>query len=160
MKAQQLLDDLALTMGLQALPLNEDCCARLVFDSKIAVDFESDPLSGELFLKCEIGALPLSGREALFRRLLEANLYGQQTLRATLALDSSQQAVVLWRAVFAEELSLTAFTKIVEDFVNCAEGWMGAIEQGGGESDAPIGGLPGLGAGGMSGPGAGGYLAV
>ena len=147
-------------MGLPALPLNEDYCARLVFDTKITVDFESDPLSGELFLKCELGALPHSGRETLYRRLLEANLYGQQTLRATLALDPTQQAVVLWRAVFAEELSLTAFQKVVEDFVNCAEGWMGAIEQGGGESDAQVGGMSGHGTGGMSGPGAGGYLVV
>ena len=152
MKAQQLLDDLARTMGVPALPLNEDHCARLVFDGKIAVDFESDPLSGELFLKCELGPVPLSGLQGFYRRLLEANLYGQQTLRATLALDPTQQVVVLWRAVFAEELSLAGFEKIVEDFLNCAEGWMGEIERGdaGFEPQAV----------GMMGQSMGGYMAV
>lgn len=152
MKAQQLLDDLARTMGLPALPMNDEHCARLVFDDKISVDFESDPLSGELFLKCELAALPLSGREGLYRRLLEANLYGQQTLRATLALNPTQESVVLWRAVFAEEMSLSAFEKVVEDFLNCAEGWLGAIEQVGLDTSTAPSGLPR--------PGSAGYLAV
>lgn len=152
MKAQQLLDNLASTMQLPGLPLNEDHCARLVFDSNIAVDFECDPLSGELFVHCDLGFLPLSGREGLYRRLLEANLYGQQTMRATLALDPSSETVVLWRVVLAEELSLEAFQKVVEDFLNCAEGWMGEIERSGARSEPQSGGMPDA--------SMGGYMAV
>lgn len=156
MKAQQLLDNLAATMGLPALPLNGDQCARLVFDTKIAVDFESDPISGELFLYCDLGTLPLGGREALYRRLLEANLFGQQTLRATLAIEGSSDMVVLWRAVLCEELSLEAFQKVVEDFVNCAESWIELMAKGGPGTDTPASRDPG----GLPPPAMGGYMQV
>jgi hypothetical protein len=152
MNAQQLLDSLASTMGLPQMPLNSDHCARIVFDGKVEVDFESDPESGELFLHCSVGALPHGGREALYRRLLEANLFGQETSRSTLAVDAGTESVVMWRADLCEELSLISFQQIVEDFVNCAEGWMAEVEQAGhGNSSEPLAGtsgeapLPGMG---------------
>jgi hypothetical protein len=144
MNAQQLLDSLASTMGLPPMPLNSDHCARIVFDGKVEVDFEGDPESGELFLHCSVGALPRLGREDLYRRLLEANLFGQQTSRSTFAIDAGTESVVLWRADLCEELSLIAFQQIVEDFVNCAETWMSAVEQAGhGDSSEPLAGTSG-----------------
>ena len=90
MNARQHLQDIALTLGLPALDFDSNGCARMLFDGKVAVNFESDELSGQLHLYCDLGELPLRGREALYRALLEANLFGVQTQGATLAVDGSQ----------------------------------------------------------------------
>jgi hypothetical protein len=79
MKAEQLLNDIARTLGLPELALNDEGCARLLFDGQVAVNFENDPLAEKLHLYADLGELPLRGREALYRALLEANLLGAQT---------------------------------------------------------------------------------
>ena len=44
MKAEQLLNDIARTLGLPELALNDEGCARLMFDGRVAVNFENDAL--------------------------------------------------------------------------------------------------------------------
>ena len=131
MKAEQLLNDLGLAMGLPGLVFNADGCARLVFDGKTAVNFESEPETGQLILYIALGPLPAEGREALYLSLLEGNLFGTQTFGATLAVDSLNHEVVLCRNLIADELSAQSFTVIIENFVNCAEQWRAQIEGGG-----------------------------
>lgn len=132
MNARQHLKDIALTMGLPALDFDANGCARMLFDGKVAVNFESDELAGQLHLYSDLGELPLRGREAVYRALLEANLYGVQTQGATLAVDGSQDQVVLSRSVLVEELSLNSFSLVLEGFVGCAEYWQQFLANGAG----------------------------
>jgi hypothetical protein len=138
MKPEQLLNDLGLTMGLPDLKFNEQGCARLVFDSKTAVNLESDADTGQLQIYTDLCPLPPEGREALYLSLLEGNLFGLQTQGATLAVDSANHQVVLCRTLVAEELSANAFLAIIESFVNCAEQWRAQIEGGGQQPPAPV----------------------
>lgn len=128
MKAEQLLSDLGLTMGLPGLTFNTDGCARLVFDDTHAVNLESDTQTGQLLLYITLGPLPAAGREALYLSLLEGNLFGAQTDGATLAVDSLNHEVVLCRTLVADELSAQSFTEIIEKFVNAAEQWRARME--------------------------------
>lgn len=130
MNARQHLQDIALTLGLPALDFDSNGCARMLFDGKVAVNFESDELSGQLHLYCDLGELPLRGREALYRALLEANLFGVQTQGATLAVDGSQDQVVLSRSVLVEEISLGSFSQVLDGFIGSADYWQTFLAEG------------------------------
>lgn len=157
MNSRQHLKDIALTMGLPALDFDSNGCARMLFDGKVAVNFENDEVAGLLHLYSDLGELPLRGREAVYRALLEANLFGVQTQGATLALDGSQDQVVLSRSVLVEELSLSSFTKVLEGFLACAEYWQQFLADGAGGALASSGAA--LADNGQR-PGAGPYMQV
>lgn len=129
MNTAQCLNDLGLTMGLSDLVFNDEGCARLVFDGKIGVNFESDAETGQLFAYATLGPLPAQGREALYLSLLEANLLSAtEHFGATLAVDSLNNEVVLCRHLMTDELSSQSFNQIIEHFVNCAEQWRYRLE--------------------------------
>jgi len=139
MDAPRLLEHLARAMGVEGLAFNADGCACLMFDGRIALNLESDPVAGRLHLYVELGSLPSRGREAVYRAMLEGNLFGAQTGEATLAVDAAKDAVVLCRTLWAEEVSATAFNEIVQAMVGCANVWQQALAEGtlGGNAQAP-----------------------
>jgi hypothetical protein len=142
MKPEQLLNGLGLTMGLSELKFNEQGCARLVFDSKVSVNLESDADTGQLQIYTDLCPLPPEGLEALYLSLLEGNLFGLQTQGATLAVDSANYQVVLCRTLVVDGLSANDFLAIIESFVNCAEQWRAQIE--GGVQPQPAAAMPTL----------------
>jgi hypothetical protein len=93
----------------------------------------------------------------VYRALLEGNLFGIQTKGATLAVDGSQDQVVLSRTVLMEELSLSAFSELLAGFVGCAEYWQNYMAEGVGAAAASARQEPG-----DTGqrPGAGGFMQV
>jgi hypothetical protein len=137
MDAHQLLNHLGVAMGLPALAFDEQGCARLMFDGKLEVNLEHDSDTGLLQVYAVLGPVPARGREALYRSLLEANLFGGQTFGATLAIDGSQQEIVLCRSVAPEEISSPGFAALIEQFVAATESWQQRIGAGGGEAAAP-----------------------
>jgi hypothetical protein len=138
MDTQQLLEHLARTMGVEGLAFNADGCACLMFDGRIALNLESDRIADRLHLHVELGALPSQGREAVYRALLEGNLFGAQTGEATLAVDKAADTVVLCQALRPEELSGATFIEAVQAMVSCADVWQKALADGslGGELPA------------------------
>jgi hypothetical protein len=138
MDAPQLLEHLARTMGVEGLAFNADGCACLMFDGRIALNLESDRVTGRLHLHVELGALPSRDREAVYRAMLEGNLFGAQTGEATLAVDKAADAVVLCQALRSEELSGATFIEVVQTMVRCADVWQKALADGslGGEAPA------------------------
>lgn len=123
MKTEQLINDLGLTMGLQGLTMNEDGCARLVFDDKLAVNFEHDPETGELVIYMTLSLIPAEDREAFFLSLLEGNFARTQTAGFTLAVDSNNDEVILCQSILNEELGTASFVRIIENFINIGEQW-------------------------------------
>lgn len=129
----QLLLDLGQTAGLtQPLRFDAQGCARLVFDTSLAIDFERDDDARVLQVYSVLGPLPAEGREALYRRLLEANLFGAATSGSTLAVDGNTQEVVLCRTVDVDEMGGPAFVQLVERFVATADDWKKLLLSGGG----------------------------
>ena len=157
--ADQLLLDLGQTAGLpQPLRFDAQGCARLVFDTRLAIDFERDDDAGVLQVYSVLGPLPAEGREALYQRLLEANLFGSATAGATLAVDGQTREVVLCRTVDVQETGGPAFVRLVERFVAAAEDWKKLLLSGAsaGPSASPAGAGPAPGA--MMGVPMGGFL--
>lgn len=137
MDAPRLLEHLARTMGVEGLAFNADGCACLMFDGRIALNLESDRLANRLHLHVELGPLPSRGREAVYRALLEGNLFGAQTGEATLAVDKATETVVLCQALRPEELSGATFIEAVQTMVRCADVWQKALADGTLDGEAP-----------------------
>ena len=128
MNADQLLNELGLTMGLPNLRFDEHGCARLMFDGKTAIDLEADSETGMLQVYSVLSPLPAEGRETTFLSLLEGNLFGTQTHGATLAVDSLYNEVLLCRTVDTEQMSGASFATMIERFVDSVETWKERIE--------------------------------
>jgi len=130
MDAMKLLEHLGHNMGVENLAFNAQGCSSLLFDDRIALNLESDRDAGRLHLHVELGALPSHDREAIYRALLEGNLFGTQTGEAALAVNPITEAVVLCRSLWSEEVSGTAFVEIVKTMVSCADVWQRALANG------------------------------
>jgi hypothetical protein len=132
MTADELLNDLGLTAGLQDLRFDTNGCARLMFDGKTAVNFENDEGAGCIHLYTPIAPLPPDKLDTLYRTLLEANLFGEKTLGATLAIDDLEHEIVLCRCVQVQDATGKSFAEILERFVSAAEDWIERINHVGG----------------------------
>lgn len=120
----QLLLDLGQTAGLsQPLRFDDHGCARLMVGTHLALDFERDAEAGVIQLYSVLGPAPAQGDAALYRQLLEANLFGADTAGATLAIDGPMREIVLCRSISAEGLAAPAFVQTVEQFIAAAEDW-------------------------------------
>ena len=129
MKAEQLLNDLGLTMGIKGLMFDDQGCASLVFDQKYTINLELNASTEQLHLYSDLGALPGQDREQLYLKLLNGNLFHAETGGATLAVDSVQQQVVLCRVLNPEPLSGKDFCNIIEAFVNAVAQWQDKINE-------------------------------
>lgn len=120
----QLLLDLGQTAGLpQPLRFDDQGCARLTVDSHLHIDFERDADADLIQLYSVLGPMPARDNEALYRQLLEANLFGLETAGATLSIDPDQREIVLCRTIRAEGTAAPAFVQLVERFIAAAEQW-------------------------------------
>lgn len=123
MNIPDLMSELGKQMGLEDLKLDRDGVCRLVFDGKLAVDFESGEDGRVLHLYSILSPLPGEGTEMLCLRLLEANLFGRGTGGATFAVDPDPGDVVLFRTFDMERTDFQGFINQLESFVNHLEGW-------------------------------------
>jgi hypothetical protein len=127
MDPDQLLQSLALALGLPNLRFNASGCARIAIDGAPALNFERDAAGSAVHLYSVLGPLPPEGREALYTQLLQGNLFGTSTAGASLAVDNAHGEVVLCRTVVTELTSSSMFTSLVEGFVAAAEDWQGRL---------------------------------
>src|SRR5687768_3051537 len=118
------LAELGAQIGLSDLALDENGLARVVFDGTLTVDFESMDEGRVLHLSSVVAALDGSDREeALFERLLQANLLGIATGGAHFSISEGDGEVLLERKLPVEVLACSSFVNAVETFVNHLEGW-------------------------------------
>lgn len=121
MTITDLLADFGRKAGLGSLSLDESGVCRLSFDQSLIVDLEFDSGAGLLHIYSAVGPIPAEGKEAVFGALLSANLFGSETGGASLAIDPSQNEIILCRSVNPDHLDSTAFEGILESFVNHLE---------------------------------------
>jgi hypothetical protein len=121
--AQDLLAAYGQLVGLANLRFDAHGCARLMFQESLAVDLEVDAGAGCLHAYSVLGPVPAGDREALYRKLLEANLFGTQTGGATLAVDAVQEEVLLCRRVDLNTATATSFAEFLAEFARGARQW-------------------------------------
>lgn len=138
MQTQPFCTQLVQSLHLPGLAFNEQGCARIVFDGKVTIDLEHDPVAGELHLRSDLAPLPAIGGEALYRSLLQANLPGQQTLGATLAIDEVEGQIVLSRSLLVAALGPDELLDLLQRFCASAAYWRQTLSQ------APLGNTPAI----------------
>jgi hypothetical protein len=129
-QAQELLSAYGQLAGMPGLKFEPHGCARLLFDKSIAIDLEIDEEAGCIQVYGVLGVVPSTGREALYRRLLEGNLFGTQTGGAALAIDPVQDEVLLCRRVDLATTNAVALTECLETFAGLIEQWQRRLASG------------------------------
>lgn len=145
MKLDDALGALGRRMGVAGLAFNAEGVCRMVFDGRHVIDCERCGETGQqqAYLYSVIARQPAEGREALYQRLLAANLFGRETGDAVLALDAVAGEVLLQQKFDAEGLTEDAFATLVERFVDRVEHWSDALAQVAAPQDHPNGMDPG-----------------
>ena len=123
MKPEALPQDLAAALGMPDLAFDAEGRARIIYEGKVDIDLALDPAAGELHLTTDLAEMPSSNGEALYIALLHANLRGQQTLGATLAIDEAAHMIVLNRTVMTRELTADDLLELIQRFCASAMYW-------------------------------------
>lgn len=123
MKPETLPQALAAALGLPSLAFDAEGRARIIYEGKVDIDLALDAEAGELHLTTDLAKMPGADGEALYIGLLQANLRGQQTLGATLAVDEAAHMIVLNRTVMTSELASDDLLDLVQRFCASAMYW-------------------------------------
>lgn len=126
---RSLLREFGERSGIPDLVLDEENACRLSFDGRIEVDLNVEPELAEAHLSSEVGRVGDERQAAIYRELLEANLYWIGTGGATLALDGEAGRVILAYREPLEQLDLERFMQILEGFVNTTEYWLDRLDR-------------------------------
>ncbi|MCL1889253.1 MAG: type III secretion system chaperone, partial [Desulfovibrionaceae bacterium] len=106
------------------LAIREGGKVHVNFDD-IALLIEHLPDAEQLLLIAPVADIPATGREDLYRELLQGQYVFAKTSGATLALDDNESFVCLQIAPSLRALTTENFSGLVENFLNMAEYWRG-----------------------------------
>jgi hypothetical protein len=126
--AHELLGDYAQLTGLTELRFDSNGCARLVFANSVAVDLEVDDAANCIQVYSVLGPVPPGENEALYRRLLEANLFGRETQGSALSIDPVQNELLLCERVEVADASPAQMVEQLESFAGVALHWREAVK--------------------------------
>lgn len=140
MDAQTLIKELGPVINLPDLALDENNVCRVEFDD-MPVDFEALPDGSMLYIYAQVSPVPAVGkREKLFTRLLTGNLFGGETLGATLGYDLNQESIVMHLALPVEKTDFPDFQTALERFLDRLKFWREETQDiihGASDSDQP-----------------------
>lgn len=127
-RLQMLLRELGQRMGLSLLSFDPYGGCALELDQRMIISLQCHESGDELWLYTDLGPVP--GRSlALHEKLLQANLFWQQTSGATLSLSGDTPPhAVLARALHWMPMDEASLVAAVENFVNTAEDWQARLE--------------------------------
>lgn len=124
MPIEELLKELGRQMGVP-LRLDRNRACRLVFEDKWTIDIEAPAETRDtVFLYGVAGRVPPDADAAFFRTLLEANLFGQETRGATLAIDGARGEVLVQRIVAIDRIDFAGFVAVLEELIRALATWI------------------------------------
>lgn len=128
-RLQALLHELGQRMGLSQLQMDADGGCALELDQRMVVSLQYRETDDELWLYADLGPVPRRS-PAFYEKLLQANLFWQQTSGATLSLSGDQPPhVVLAHALHWLPMDDTRLGAAMERFVNAVEEWQVQLSQ-------------------------------
>ncbi len=141
-RLQALLRELGQRMGLNQLQMDADGGCALELDQRMLVSLQYRETDDELWLYADLGPVPRRS-PAFYERLLQANLFWQQTSGATLSLSGDQPPhAVLARALHWLPMDDTHFGAAVGTFIHSVEGWQDQLSQAEAATEVATGAAP------------------
>ncbi len=116
----RLLEEFGNYLGLESLALDEDNYCCLSFDA-VFVNIEAIPASSMVLLHTTLGQVAENAGADIYRQLLEANYFFQQTAGATLGLETGTRVVALTQIVDIAHMDLSGWEAVIQAFVDAAE---------------------------------------
>ena len=123
MALAELMTELAAAIGLEGVELEDDGGGQLIIDDDLVIDIATDPGEATIIVAASVGAIPADQREAAFGQLLEANLLGDGTGGAALAIDGTRDEIVLCRLFPQDDLPFAVFDRELSVFVQALRYW-------------------------------------
>lgn len=127
MNPSDLVQEIGQRLNLTGLKFTDGAC-RLLFDQTLAVDLEDDG-AGQLVFHTALGPVPHDHREAFFRALLTAHLFGFETDGAVFGVHPQSDEIYLFRTLAIDGLSVDQGYSALERFTHQAESWRQKISQ-------------------------------
>ncbi len=138
MAFDDILAELAHTMGLESLRLDENNVCRLRFADDLVVDIEHVPARSRFYLHAVVGTAPVD-ESPLLAEMLAANLFGQGTGDATLAVDPVLGEVLLLRGFDEAGSDARSVAAGLELFLAALDDWRGRMLHGGAGASVSVG---------------------
>lgn len=128
--AQIFLAELSQQIGLENLAFNEDSVCCLEVADRFAVQIEWEQTSDSLVFLSRVAEPPASGREELYRTLLQANFLFHETTGETLCLDPETGDVMLCRVFPLATTSTASLLTEFTYFLQTTDTWADRINSG------------------------------
>lgn len=139
MDAHTLLADFARALGLDALNLSAQGTAALLVDGELTLNIEHEDDARRLLLYLSLGLPPASGREALYERLLTANLLGHGSGGGHIGFDPVRGELLLSRSLALDHTDAPALEAAAEALIGAARSLRAEVQGGGSGAAAPTG---------------------
>ncbi len=121
MRFDELLTELGKNIGLEDLAFDANgSCSVFLDDDEVFFELSD----GRLLIISPIG--PVSGREGLFRAVLEGNFLGGQSAFGSIGINSDQNEFVLSR-VLEGDVPYLDFEKSLLVFIRCLRKWKNIV---------------------------------
>ncbi len=128
MALAELMKEFGDRLQLGDVALEDDGGAQIVVDGEFKIDIERAADGPGFDITAAVCPTPKHNLTAIFAELLEANLSGQGTGGASLALDQTLSEIVLSRSLRQEDLSYDVFEEEVARFVHTLRFWRERFE--------------------------------
>jgi len=109
------------------LQLNNDGICHIVVED-VTLSLEEGE-EDTIFLYTQIARLPDVDNEAIYCRLLQANLYGAETDGAVFALDHTGTQVILFHRFTSDALEFSSYLTLFNQFVEQTRYWIDNWDQ-------------------------------
>lgn len=138
MHASDLLAEWGRSLGLPHLALSELGTAALVVDGELTLNLEHLVDADRLVAWVTLGLAPADGREACFARLLEANLFGQDSGGGAIGLDRGSDELLLSRTFVLDHTDALALESGLSELVDAARRHRAGLQAAPGDAAATL----------------------
>lgn len=128
-EVNQLLAELARSLGLPSITLDEHNRCVLLFDEKLMINIEFSEEQQSLMVYSYLCENPLEARELVLEKLLEANFDLYASVRACFSLEKQSQSLFLTQSWSLPLKSPEVFEEELASFVETVETWQTKIQQ-------------------------------
>lgn len=125
---RRILSDIGRAHGLE-IELNDQGACELPTADGGAVHLQLRPGAGELDFVSPIGEVPPKAEAAIFRALLAANLYWDETMGATLSYSEALEQVVLAYPLPLAAADAATVESTLLNFLHLRERWMARLAE-------------------------------